>query len=712
MEAVLLSSESIEPFLKLHSGQFSLDLFIKGVRCEHCVYKISQEIEKNISIENYEFTSKGHRLKLWSHSRCALSEILCAIQSLGFEAVPVSDPLDVELEKRFFKKSLKQLAVAGVCAGNIMLFSTAVYLGADSEFTGFFHRLSFLLVLPVLFYSAQGIWYGFYQSLRKLRFNLDFPIGLALSMGFVLSFHSLFWGGEAIYFDSLAVVVFLVLSSRFVLNRYVEAIYQTNIVQFVPGVYQIRKVEEGREVWKALGCVKKGDQVKILKGETSPVDGKLLSLEALVDVYVLTGESKPEKLVSGDRVFAGTRLCVGEALVEVQQEGVHTRVGQLIKKALDSHSKQKEESFIWVSRFTTFVLLASLFTFVVLFFSIGIEEAFVRSFAIIIVACPCAVSFGIPLIRSFSGQLALQNGFIIKRPQVLDALLQASNFFFDKTGTLTPSRAKINSDDFHNLSKEDQDKLLSLESMMDHPISRGFHDLKGPANTTYKVDSFMYRPGLGLQGFIDGDRWEVQSHDQENKKKAVKILVNGMQRAIVGIETDIKVGLGELFGELVGAGKKISILSGDTSEQVGKIRELIPQDGRDQFLSGATPEQKLALIESSQQGSVMVGDGFNDLPAMKASHVSVCMPGALENNLNVADVTLTSGDVRRLPTLLKLARRVKATEKKLFLFTFLYNVSCVALAAFGYVSPVVAAILMPLSSITVLSLVVFNLRKL
>ena len=204
-DVAAISAESLSHFVSKRQGFYQLDLFLKGVKCGHCVHKITQNIQHHPHLTNFKFEAEGRRLSLWVDQTDSFFEILEGIRSLGFGAVPIENSQFQSQELEEYKKELKKLAVAGVCAGNIMLFSVAVYLGADPAFKLFFHKLSFLLAVPVLTYSASSIWYGFYQSLRNLKFNLDFPIGLALFLGFSLSATSYFGNQAHLYFDSMAV---------------------------------------------------------------------------------------------------------------------------------------------------------------------------------------------------------------------------------------------------------------------------------------------------------------------------------------------------------------------------------------------------------------------------------------------------------------------------------------------------------------------------
>lgn len=295
--AVRLSGEALRPFLHPihHQESWRLDLFIKGVHCSHCVYKIEKALKEKSQVPSYQFQAGGEKLSLWSQDPGHFSEAIDQIHQLGFSAIPISEKQNWQLlEEQDYKLALKRLAVAGVCAGNIMLFSIAVYLGADQGFTQFFHKLSFFLILPSLTYSAWPIWKGFMKGILNFRFNLDIPIGLALLTGFVLSSISLLGSQTQIYYDSLSVVIFLVLSSRFVLSRYVNRIYQKNIIHSVPGVYQARRIlSDETQQMVPPESLKPGDWVQVERGEVLPVDGKLLSPRAIVDNSILTGESSP-----------------------------------------------------------------------------------------------------------------------------------------------------------------------------------------------------------------------------------------------------------------------------------------------------------------------------------------------------------------------------------------------------------------------------------
>ncbi len=715
MSEAVLSVDSIKPFLHASKEDLRLDLYIKGVKCGHCVHKITKVLELHPMLQRFHFESGGKRLSLWSQQASSFGDLIEKINQLGFEAIPLEDATDESQANRDFKSQLKKLAVSGVCAGNIMLFSTAIYLGADEGFKSFFHTLSFALVVPVLGYSASSIWYGFWQSLKSRKFNLDFPIGLALLLGSVLSVLSYFHGLNSIYFDSLAVVVFLILSSRFVLNRYVANIYINNIVSYVPGVYQARIERDGQDHWVSLASLSIGDAVVVKRGETIPIDGTLLSSEAIIDGSVLTGEFSPVVLKEGALVFAGTRLCAGECRVRVLKKGAETRVGGYIQAAQKNHRQDQEESYRWVGYFTGFVILASALTFGVLLWTNDLSTAYQRAFAIVLVACPCAISFGIPLIRSFSGQLSLRNGLVLKQPNVLKKLGKIKNIFLDKTGTLTKAIVRVNRGDFMALQPEDRAKLLALELSMDHPISNGFKTFQeGDAKIT--VEDFQYHPGVGISGRICGEHWWVRGaaplEDDDDSVKRLEVVKADRVITTLRLENGFKDDLSPFLLKLAEMGKKISVLSGDQKAEVEKIKELVPPQNRGDFVSEATPEEKNRFIQAAGPNSVMIGDGINDIAAMQSAGLSLCMPGALEDNMNVADVTLTRGHLSSVLDLFQISDKILLTERRLLTFTFFYNCLCVGLAAFGFISPVVAAILMPISSVTVLSLVTLSLRRL
>ncbi len=706
-----LAAESLQPFVHKSEGLLRIDLYLKGVKCGHCVHKISKEIEGLSDLSQFEFEAGGHRLSLWSQQPQVFSETMNRIGSLGFEAVPMSDFDDQRQARRAYKSDLKKMAVAAVCAGNIMLFSTAVYLGAEAEFVRFFHKLSFFLVLPPLLYSAQSIWYGFWQSVRSFRFNLDLPIGIALLFGFALSTFSLFHDQKTIYFDSLAVVVYLVLTSRFVLKRYVANIQMSHWVQIIPGAIQARVLHSKGEKIKALNEVLKGETVKVLRGEVLPVDGELLSEQGILDEAVLTGEASPVVRERGDKVWAGSRLCGQEVLVETLEIGERTRVGRYISKSQDNQRKAEEDSYRWVGYFTGFVVLVSVFTFGISFFWLGLEAAYQRAFAIILVACPCAISFGIPLIKSLSGHLALNNGLVLKDTSVLKRIGQIKDVFLDKTGTLTEPVAGVVEDDFLSFTNEEREKILSLELCIDHPISNGFKKLKSNEMKAWSVTEFKYHPGQGLSGTIAGEEWAIENNLlSENKSLVVR--KNNQTLGTIGIETTYKDNIVEFFTRMVDQGYRLSILSGDREDQVRPLFLSIPEAGRGDVLWAATPESKEQFVRRQFSQSLMVGDGVNDIAAMQAASISLCMPGALENNLSVADATLSRGDLFSIFNVFRLAKKITRTEQRLLGFTFTYNLFCVAAAATGWITPVVAAIIMPVSSMIVLSIVSLSLRRL
>ncbi len=709
--AVPLTVESLEPFLHKKKDQLRLDLFVKGIKCNHCVHKISKEMERVPQLDHFYFEAGGQRLSLWADQSEVFGEAIEKIRGIGFDAMPLLDGKDRDNADQVFRSDLKRMAVAGVCAGNIMLFSTAIYLGAEAEFVHFFHKLSFLLVLPPLFYSAQSIWYGFWQSIKSLRFNLDFPIGLALIVGFGLSVFSFFADQAHVYFDSLAVVVFLVLTSRFALKRYVHKIQMGHGAQMIPGVLQVRVLTGAGEEYRAVDAVTRGEKVLVKRGEVVPVDGRLVSATAILDEAVITGESSPAVRLQGDLLYAGSRLCADAIVVSTLHAGAETRVGRSMTRSQQNQRHLEQESFRFVGYFTAFVVVVSVLTFLLGLVFLDFSQAYQRAFAIILVACPCAISFGIPLIQSFSGHLALKNGLILKHPSVLKKIGTIKNIFLDKTGTLTETAVGIVESDLSQFSEKDRQKLFSLELAMEHPVSLGFARIKPEDMVLLPVTNFQYHPACGISGEVDGERWRVET-DRDAKEKTVVVRKKDALLGRIRLQTSYKRDIGGFFQSMVEKGFQISILSGDRQEEVEKLRALIPKTGQGLFLWNASPELKQTTIQNQPGASLMVGDGINDIDAMQAATLSLCMPGALENNRLVADATLTRGDLTSILRVFELAKKIVATEKRLLSFTFSYNVFCVAAAALGWITPVAAAILMPVSSVVVLTIVSLSMRRL
>ncbi len=710
-----LDHELLGPYLQSSEQGIFMDLYIKGVHCGHCVHKIEREINQETDLLNYRFQANGQRLTLWARNQNVFASSMSRIHQLGFEAIPLSENNKLDFSEEDHRSALKKLAVAGVCAGNIMLFSVAIYLGAEVEFVNFFNKLSLALVIPVLTYSATSIWVGFWNSLKFQKFNLDLPIGLALAFGMVLSLFSLFRGEESIYFDSIAIVVFLILASRMALKRYVDTIYLKNLVHFIPGVYRARKKINGVWKWVNPQMIKEGDLLLVIRGEKIPVDGELISDEAVIDQSVLNGEMSPGVFRRGETVFAGTQLSVGEIQIKAEKVGVQTRVGHYVQAALNHVRLGSEESFKLVSRFTLFVVCMSFLTLSYYLMQGQVSLAFQRAFAMIIIACPCAVSFGVPLIRLFTGQLALKNGIVLKRPDVLKKLQKMKEICFDKTGTLTQSSVRIDQNDFIAFTPEQRKNILALELSMDHPISNGFKEFYEGNERLPEVSDFKYHPSRGISGLIDGSQWSVQSERESSlsndKVKKISIFQNEKKIGDIRLYSSFKKDIVPLFSTLSRRGMKISILSGDESKHVDEIKEIIPISSRGSFISRATPEDKARFIKNQTDSTVMVGDGINDIMALKSASLSICMPGALENNMSIADISLTHGTLGDLQKIFLLSDRVKNAEKRLFAFTLIYNFSCVGLAALGFVTPVAAAIIMPISSFTVLTLVTLSLRK-
>ena len=533
---------------------------------------------------------------------------------------------------------------------------------------------------------------------------------MVISFGFIYSSSSLYRGDGDIYFDSIAMVLFLVMASRFLLDTHLKKVFSKNISHCLPGVFQARVLRDGRFIEVSPLQIKQGERVLVRQGEQCPVDGIIDSPQAIVDTSVLTGESLPQVLNRGEKIYAGSRLALGECEVDCLAVGEKTNLGSIINTSLKSIKPSNIENFSYISWFTLTLLLLSLSVFGLFLVQGQINMAFQRSLAMILVACPCALSFGFPLIRLLSMSLSLKEKILVKNPGLIPSVRKASHIYFDKTGTLTQDKIHICAEDFLAFPELDQKAILALELSMEHPISKGFQVWRNKFDELPEVEFFKYIPSKGIEGRVYGVLYKVLSH-QHDKQKYLDIYKNGSKLGSLRASSSIRESTPEIFNFLAKKMIPISIVSGDNEQEVLKIWQKIPGKIRGHAISSANPLEKKKMLEKAGEYSLMVGDGINDVAAMGKAQMSIAMPGPLEDNIKASDFALLKGDLNLIKALFQISQKVYLTEKRVLIFTALYNFSCLVLAAFGFINPLMAAILMPISSFCVLTLIYTHLGR-
>lgn len=707
---------------KTYSPNGDFRCFVEGVKCSHCLQRIESAFLTHPEVQSVRMDMGQSILNFKVSDNANLPELAQTVEDLGFPTTPLKVDQDHEQARaKASRRSLYKIGVAGVAAGNIMLLSVSLYSGADqSEFRSYFEWVSALLFLPVFFYSALPFYKVAWSDVVKKSISIDLPIVMAIVGGTILSFYHLIFTGGDIYFDSLAVLVFLLLASRHFLAELQKRFLNPRYLQsFLTTTQALVKTSTGWEK-RPVEDLKSGDVVQLAYGEQLPADGILLDQGGFLNASVLTGESLPEKVSPRQQVFAGTTWMSEAVTMKVEKTGDSTRMGKIFQQ-METELLSKTPLLTLtdrVAKYFTFAILTISAVFLASYIWIDSEEAIRRSLALIILACPCALALATPLTQSLALMKSARLGAIIKNASALEALFSIKNVVFDKTGTLTTGQLRLTSIGRNLMSKSDEKALVALESLSSHPVAYCLVEyFKSSAGGDLpEVKDFRLLSSGGVSAEIDDHQYSARKSTTQAKNTYGTSVDFYRDEELIGqfqFADEVRSSSPMTVSALKKLELPVHLLTGDLpspSRQVAKALGIAPSN----VYASQSPEAKQNTIKSLNP-AMMVGDGVNDSVALAAASVGVSVHGSMKNSLAASDIYLTKAGVQLIPDLLILARETRRVIVRNLSISVLYNVTFGVLALLGFVNPLVAAVLMPLSSLTVVLSAVWgtsNLRKL
>jgi P-type Cu2+ transporter len=692
----------------LADGSIAAELYLEGLHCSACVWLVESlpRVVPGVCESRLDFARSRLRV-VWDPAQVELGAIARTLDSLGYAPHPAQSAR-AEADTARDRALLLRIGVAGFSAGNVMLMAFALYGGAFSgmerEFASLFRWGSFALALPAVLYCAAVFYRGALAALRTRTPHMDLPISIGIWTGFSWGAFNTLRGSGEIYFDSLTTLIFLLLVGRFLQQRHQRrAANAAELAQVLaPAVARVGLGAEQREV--EASSVAAGALVEVRAGERIPVDGRVTAGCSSIDASLLTGESSLQEVALGDRVYAGTTNVGLDLLVETEQSGAATRVGKLLESI---EAAQRERAPIVkladrvASKFVVLVLGLAALTLAV-WWSSGADRAIEHAVALLVVTCPCALGMATPLSVSVALRQAARAGLLFKGGEPLEALARPGTIVFDKTGTLTEGTPRL-------LSYDGPPELLQLaaavERNSEHPLAKAMRRAAPGDELTAKDVEVI--PGRGLRGWVERDLITVGSPALFGARGAavttVMVARNGEIEAQVTFGDSLRRDASETLESLARLGYELEVLSGDDQGVVDRVCAGLPLS---YCRGGVSPEQKLERVRDlvrAGKSVIMVGDGVNDAAAMSAATVGLAVHGGAEASLLAAHVFSTRPGVAPVLSAILGARQTLAVIRRGIAFSLAYNAVGVALALFGVLSPLVAAILMPLSSITVVS---------
>ena len=707
-------------------------LILDGITCAACVWLNQQHLSHLDGVLSAEinYTSLKARIQ-WDERKISLSQILKAIQSIGYTAHPYDPERRQYLLEKSQKDTLKRLGIAGIFGMQVMGLAISLYMDdgtMEPSIKNLLQRGSLILSLPIIFYAARPFFKGALNDLKNWRFGMDTPVALGISLAFMASVFALISGQGEIYFDSVCMFTFLLLGARYLeISARKRAADNADIVAQIKPVIARRIDAQGNiETLPALE-LSNGDRVLIHAGDIVPADGIIVSGESSVDESILTGESLPLFKSLNDQIIGGSLNIDSPITVQINRTGNETVLSG-IQRLLDDAQQAKPAIAQLADRIAGWFVLGvlSLASVTGLYwFQHRPDEWLSPTIAVLIVSCPCALSLATPAsITTAIGQL-MKNGIVVSRKNALESLHKLDVLFFDKTGTLTLGKLTLQNHQVIDPAFVESHFAIcsAIEQHSEHPIAKAF--TQHP--TTLIAHQVQNTAGKGLSAMLDGRTWFIGTPDYISEQTgyqmgpAQQAQYAGQTRvvlarpegivALYGLADTLRPDSKALVHWLKNSGIQPIMLTGD---QAGAAQSIAEQAGIDKVYSSQLPAEKLATMKRYQdnKGSRkivgMVGDGVNDAAVLAGADCAIATQGAAALTSAGSDILLLTPKMSAIQTAIQTAHKTHAIIKQNLIWAASYNLLAIPAAAMGYVPPWAAAIGMSLSSL----LVVLNALRL
>ncbi len=725
-----------EEFVHELGEEREIHLLVEGIHCAACVWLIERGLGTLPGIIKAQVNLANKRLLVrWDNTRVSLSDIIKRLGEIGYSAVPFDPEAAEGTIKKQNRALLFRMAVAGFAMMNLMWISIALYSGADTadggQFRSMFHWIGFGLATITLFYSGSIFLKGAWSGLIHRHLTMDLPIAIGATTTYLYSTYVTVSGSEVgeVYFDTVVNFIFVILVGRILeamSKRHAVAATQ-RLMDLQPRVATLMK--GGEEKIVPIRSVKEGDTVLVKAGDKVPVDGTVLEGRSNVDESMLSGESEPVRKETGHSVSAGTVNLQSALTLQVTGTLRNTSLGRIIALVEEAQASKApiqcmaDRIVPWFVM-TTLILASLTFAYWV---GDGFELALMAATSVLIITCPCAFGLATPMAIAVAAGQGARHGILVKNGEVLETLSHVTHFVFDKTGTLTTGRMQLQQ--ISTIAGEEEAELLRLaaitERYSEHSVARAIIEAaegRGLAITTCNPEGFEGQPGYGVKASVEGRQvvlgtlqWLQQCSSDTDEtlrtraaaleaqaNSCIHMALDGKHVAFLAIADQLRPDAQQLVDGLREAGIRMTLLSGDRQRVAEAVAE---QLGGMEVIAEVLPQDKDRVISELQERGewvAMVGDGVNDAPALIRANVGVAVGSGTDVSMESADIVLMQDELAKVHLATMLSRRTLRTIRQNIGLSLTYNVILVPLAMAAYITPLFAAIAMPISSLLVI----------
>ncbi len=684
-------------------------LSLPTIHCPACISKVERGLEAQPGVRTARVNMTLKRATIDAEPTLSAADLVAMTEALGYEAHELDpEALAATETDRRGRDLLMRLAVAGFASMNVMLLSVSVWSGAEAATRDMFHWISAAISIPAIAFSAQPFFANALTALRHGRLNMDVPISLAIVLAVVTSLWETALSGEHAYFDAALALTFFLLAGRYLDYRTRSAARSAAEELTALEVPRAWRVTDTGEEDVPIAALKIGDLVRIRPGARVPVDGEVVEGMSELDRSILTGETLPCVIAAGQSVAAGELNLTGPLLIRATAVGRDTslhRMADLVAIAESGRARYTPLADKAAKLYAPGVHILSALSFVGWYLYSGdLRTALNIAAAVLIITCPCALGLAVPAVTTAASGRLFRKGLLIKHETALERLATVDVVVFDKTGTLTTNQPRP--DNLSTLPPDMAGVVLALAQSSAHPLSQALTQaLRGQGVAPADVSGITEMPGCGTSGLWQGQEVRLGRADWVGTpaKATTATYFGAGDRGCFALtfEDDLRAGAEATVAQLLRDGRQVVLLSGDTEPTVQAMAVRL---GIDDWSANARPEDKVARItelKAAGKQVLMVGDGLNDTAALCAADVSISPATALDAARVASDIVLLGTDLEPITAAITTAQSATRRIRENFRIATVYNVIAVPLAVIGLATPLIAALAMSASSITV-----------